>query len=111
MQTSALSSGKLEYLMRITKASLVADQVALKPDKVRRPGPDLIRCRDLCRCTSGIMRRIKKVQLHQDDASDEASRPLGIEAEVEVDDLGLRWMLEVEIRNKPKGLIAPDREL
>ncbi len=27
------------------------------------------------------------VQMHQDDASDEASRPLGIEAEVEVDDL------------------------
>ncbi len=25
------------------------------------------------------------VQMHQDDASDKASRPLGIEAEVEVD--------------------------
>ncbi len=27
--------------MRMTKASLVADQVAPRPDKVRRPGPDL----------------------------------------------------------------------
>ncbi len=27
------------------------------------------------------------VQIYQDDASDEASKPLGIEAEVEVDDL------------------------
>ncbi len=85
MQTSASSSGKLEYLMRMTKASLVANQVAPRPDKVRRPGPDLIRCRDLCRCTSGIMRRIRTVRMHQDDVSDEASRPLGIEAEVEVD--------------------------
>ncbi len=49
------------------------------------------------------------VQMHQDDASDEASRPLGIEAEVGVDDL--RLMLEVEVRNRPEGLIAPDREL
>ncbi len=71
--------------MRMSKAFLVVDQVALRPDKVCRPGPDLIRCRDLCRCTSGIMRRIRMVQMHQDDASDEASRPLGIEAEVEVD--------------------------
>ncbi len=23
----------------------------------------------------------------------------------------LRWMLEVEVRNRPEGLIAPDREL
>ncbi len=38
------------------------------------------------------------VQMHQDDASDEASRPLGIEA-------------EVEVHNRPEGLIAPDREL
>ncbi len=30
------------------------------------------------------------VRMHQDDASDEASRLLGIEAEVEVDDLRLR---------------------
>ncbi len=30
------------------------------------------------------------VQTHQDNASDKASRPLGIEAEVEVDDLRLR---------------------
>ncbi len=34
---------------------------------------------------SGIMRRIRMVQMHQDDASDEASRPLGIETEVEVE--------------------------
>ncbi len=34
---------------------------------------------------SGIMRHIKIVRMHQDDASDEASRPLGIEAGVEVD--------------------------
>ncbi len=32
--------------------------------------------------------------MHQDDASDEASRPLGIEAEVEVDDL----RFEVDVR-------------
>ncbi len=49
--------------------------------------------------------------MHQNDANDKAGRPLGIEAEVEVDDLGLRWMLEFEVRNRPKGLIAPDREL
>ncbi len=49
--------------------------------------------------------------MHQDDASDEASRPLGIEAEVEVDDLRLKKMLEVEVCNRPEGLIAPDREL
>ncbi len=85
MQMSALSSGKLEYLMRMTKTSLVVDQVAPRPDKVRRPGPDLIRYRDLCRGTSGIMRRIRMVRIYQDDANDEASRPLGIEAEVEVD--------------------------
>ncbi len=71
--------------MRMTKAFLVADQVAPRPDKVRRPEPDLIRCRDLCRCTFKIMRRIRTVQIHQDDTSDEASRPLGIEAEVEVE--------------------------
>ncbi len=51
------------------------------------------------------------IQIHQDDVSDEASRPLGIEAEVEVDDLRLREMLEVEVRNRPEGLIASDREL
>ncbi len=76
--------------MRMTKASLVVDQVASRPDEVRKPGSDLIRCRDLYRCTSGIMRHISTVQTHQDNASDEASRPLGIEAEVEVDDLRLR---------------------
>ncbi len=32
--------------------------------------------------------------MHQDDASDKASRPLGIEAEVEVDDS----RIEVDIR-------------
>ncbi len=80
--------------MRMTKASLVADQMAPRPDEVRRPGPDLIRCRDLCRCTSGIMRCIRMVRIHQDDASDEASRPLGIEAEFEVDDL----RIEVDVR-------------
>ncbi len=30
------------------------------------------------------------IQMHRDDASDEANRPLGIEAEVEIDDLRLR---------------------
>ncbi len=80
--------------MRMTKASLVADQVAPRSDKVYRPGPDLIRCRDLCRCMSRIMRRIRMVQMHQNDASDKASRPLGIEAEVEIDDL----RIEVDIR-------------
>ncbi len=94
MQTSALSLGKSEYLMRMTKVSLVADQVAPRPDEVRRPEPDSIKCRDLCRCTSGIMRRIRTVQTHQDDASDEASRPLGIEAKVELDDL----RIEIDVR-------------
>ncbi len=50
------------------------------------------------------MRRIKMVQMHQDDASDETSRPLGIEAEIEVDVGG--WVAQW-----PEGLIAPDREL
>ncbi len=80
--------------MRMTKASLVADQVAPRPDEVRRPGPDLIRCRDLCRCTTGIMRRIKTVRMHQDDTSDEARRSLGIETKVEIDDL----RIEVDVR-------------
>ncbi len=42
--------------------------------------------------------------MHQDDTSDEASRPLGIEAKVKVDvgGWGMQWS---------KGLIAPDREL
>ncbi len=30
--------------------------------------------------------------MHQDNASDEASRPLGIEAEVEVDDLRIEML-------------------
>ncbi len=41
--------------------------------------------------------------MHQDNASDEANRPLGIEAEVEIDDLRLRYMLEVEVRNGLKA--------
>ncbi len=45
----------------------------------------MIRCRDLCRCTSRIMRRIRMARMNQDDASDEASRLLGLEAEVEVE--------------------------
>ncbi len=46
MQTSASSLGKSEYLMKMTKASLVIDQVVPRPDEVRRldevrrPGPD-----------------------------------------------------------------------
>ncbi len=32
--------------------------------------------------------------MHQDDASDETSRPLGIEAEIEVDDL----RIEIDIQ-------------
>ncbi len=85
VQTSASSSGKSEYLMRMTKASLVVDQ--WPPGLTKYVGLDLtlIRCRDLCRCMSGIMRCIRTVRMHQDDASDKASRPLGIEAEVEVD--------------------------
>ncbi len=67
--------------------------MAPRPDKVRRPGPDLIRCRDLYRFTSGIMRRIRTVGMHQDNISDEASRPLGIEAEVEVDVWRLRYAM------------------
>ncbi len=71
--------------MRMTKASLVLDQ--WPPGLTKYVGLDLtlIRCRDLYRCTSGIMRHIRTVRMHQDDASDEASRPLGIEAEVEID--------------------------
>ncbi len=79
--------------MRVMKALLVADQVAPRPDEVCRPGPDLIRCRDRCRCTSGIMRRIRTVQMYQDDASDEANRPLGLEAEFEVDVWKLRYAM------------------
>ncbi len=33
------------------------------------------------------------VRMHQDDTSDEASRPLGIEAEVEVDPWSLRYAM------------------
>ncbi len=85
MQTSASFSGKSEYLMRMTKASLVVDQ--WPPALTKYVGLDLtlIRCRDLYRCTSGIMRRIRMVRMHQDDASNESSRPLEIEAEVEVE--------------------------
>ncbi len=54
------------------------------------------------------MKRIRMIQIHQNDASDEASRPLGIEVgvemevEVDVEGWGTQW---------PEGLIAPDREL
>ncbi len=67
--------------------------MAPRPDKVRRLGLDLIRCRDLYRCTSRIMRHIKMVRMYQDDASDEASRPLGIGAEVEIDVWRLRYAM------------------
>ena len=46
------------------------------------------------------MKRIKMVQIHQDDASDEVSRPLGIEVKVEVDDLRIEvdiWRLRYVI--------------
>ncbi len=78
--------------MRMTKASLVVGQ--WPPSLMKYVGLDLtlIRCRDLCRCTSGIMKRIRMVRMHQDDTSDEASRPLGIKAEVEVE-------VEVDIRS------------
>ncbi len=76
--------------MRMTKASLVVDQWPPGLTKYVSLNLTLIRFRDLCRCMSGIMRHIRMVQMHQDDASDEANRPLGIEAEVEVDDLRLR---------------------
>ncbi len=71
--------------MRMTKTSLVVDQ--WPPGLTKYVGLDLtlIKCRDLCRCTSVIMRRIRMVRMHQDDASDKATRPLGIEAEVEVE--------------------------
>ncbi len=49
--------------------------------------------------------------MYQDNANDKANKLLGIEVEVEIDDLRLRQMLEFEVRNKPEGLIAPDREL
>ncbi len=54
------------------------------------------------------MRRIRMVQMHQEDANVKARRPLGIEAEVEVDvkvDVG-SWSTQW-----PEGLIVPDREL
>ncbi len=51
----------------------------------------MIRCKDLGRCTSGIIRHIRMVQMHQGDASDETSRLLGIKAEVEVE-------VEVDVR-------------
>ncbi len=72
--------------MKMTKASLVVDQWPLGLMKYVGLDLTLIRCRDLYRCTSGIMRRIRIVRIHQDDASDKASKPLGIEFEVEVDD-------------------------
>ncbi len=80
--------------MRMTKASLVIDQ--WPPGLTKYVGLDLtlIRCRDFCRCTSRIMRRIRMVRMYQDDASDEASRSLEIEAEVEVDDS----RIEVDVR-------------
>ncbi len=71
--------------MRMTKAFLVVDQWPPGLNKYVGPDLTLIRCRDLCRCMSGIMRHIKMVRMHQDDTSDEASRPLGIVAEVEVE--------------------------
>ncbi len=80
--------------MRMTKASLVVDQWPLGLTKYVGLDLTLIRCRDLCRCTSGIMRRIRMVRMHQDDASDEASRPLEIEYEIEVDYL----RIEVDVR-------------
>ncbi len=43
------------------------------------------------------------IRLHQDDVSDKANRPLGIAAEVEVDDLRLRELLEVEVHNSLKA--------
>ncbi len=51
------------------------------------------------------------VQMYQDDASDEASRQLGIEAEIEIYDL----RVEVDVGGQGtqwlEGLIALDREL
>ncbi len=38
---------------------LVGRPVAPRPYEYRRPGPDLIGCRELCSCTSGIMRHIE----------------------------------------------------
>ncbi len=71
--------------MRMTKVSLVEDQWPLGLTKYVGLDLTLIRCRDLYRCTSEIMRRIRMVQIYQDDANDEVSRPLGIEAAVEVE--------------------------
>ncbi len=55
-----------------------------------------------------MMGRIRMVEMYQDDASDEVSRPLGIEAELEV-------KIEVDVGSWgtqwPEGLIASDREL
>ncbi len=58
--------------------------MAPRPDKVRRPGPDLDQMQ------KPLQVDVWNHEAYQDDASDEASRPLGIEAEFEVDDLRLR---------------------
>ncbi len=54
------------------------------------------------------MGHIKTIQMHQDDASDEANKSLRIEAEVEVD-------IEIDVggwgTQWPKSLITSDREL
>ncbi len=54
------------------------------------------------------MRRIRMLQMYQNNTSDEASKALGIEVEFEVE-------IEVDVRSWgtqwPEGLIAPDREL
>ncbi len=91
-QLGLLPCVDVSFIFRKVKVSDENDEglfgsrpVASRPNEVRRPGPDFIRCRDLCKCTSGIMRRIWTVRMYQDDASDKASRPLGIVAEVEVE--------------------------
>ncbi len=56
-----------------------------------RPGPDLIRCRDLCKCMSGIMRRIKN------DTNTlgmmQVIETVGVETEVEVDIWRLKYAM------------------
>ena len=44
------------------------------------------------------------IQMHQNNTSDKASKLLEIEAEIELDDLKLRY-------ETAKGLVASDREL
>ncbi len=73
------------------KDLLVYRPVVPRPYEQHRPGPDLIKCKDLCRCTSGIMRCI------ENDTNIlgmiQAIEAVGDETEVEVDVWRLRYAM------------------